>query len=235
MKFFRKFTDLGITGYQAKWYDKSTKTQRMLEMKKVAEKISKKLQPGQTVLDVATGPGVLPILLSKMGDYKVTGIDISPDFVEISRRNALEMKAGNVEFYQGNVCEMPFKDNTFDFLVCTAAFKNFKDPVKSLTEMHRTLKPNSIAWIMDLNKDASNKDIKDYLNEFYHQQTPGSFFDFDKWFISFSLRTFLKNGAYTRDDMIKLIRDTPFNQEFSNVKTENITLITELVKNQRHH
>jgi 2-polyprenyl-3-methyl-5-hydroxy-6-metoxy-1,4-benzoquinol methylase len=44
---------------------------------------------GSAVLEVAPGPGYLSIELARRG-FIVTGIDISPDFVEISKRNARE-------------------------------------------------------------------------------------------------------------------------------------------------
>jgi ubiquinone/menaquinone biosynthesis C-methylase UbiE len=44
-----------------------------------------------------------------------------------------------VEFQQGNVADIPFPDNTFDFIICTAAFKNFKDHSKELNQIYRDL------------------------------------------------------------------------------------------------
>ena len=54
---------------------------------------------------------------------------------------------------------MPFADDSFDFVVCRAAFKNFSDPVGALDEIHRVLKPCGKASIFDLRKDASLADI----------------------------------------------------------------------------
>ena len=54
---------------------------------------------------------------------------------------------------------MPFPDAAFDFVVCTAAFKNFSDPLGALNEIHRVLAPGGEASIYDLRKDASQDEI----------------------------------------------------------------------------
>jgi len=46
-------------------------------------------------------------------------------------------------------------DESFDFVVCRAAFKNFSDPVGALNEIHRVLMHGGWASIIDLRKDAS--------------------------------------------------------------------------------
>jgi protein-L-isoaspartate O-methyltransferase len=58
----------------------------------------------------------------------VTGLDISKTFVGLARKNA-EKSGVHVRFEQGNASRMPFSDQSFDFLVCRAAFKNFADPI----------------------------------------------------------------------------------------------------------
>jgi ubiquinone/menaquinone biosynthesis C-methylase UbiE len=52
---------------------------------------------------------------------------------------------------------MPFDDGTFDFIFNRAAFKNFKDPVKALNEMHRVLKTNGKVLIGDLKPNITLK------------------------------------------------------------------------------
>lgn len=54
---------------------------------------------------------------------------------------------------------MPFADDSFDFLLCRAAFKNFSEPQRALEEMHRVLKPGGQALIIDLRRDASMESI----------------------------------------------------------------------------
>jgi ubiquinone/menaquinone biosynthesis C-methylase UbiE len=60
---------------------------------------------------------------------------------------------------------MPFAAETFDFIICRAAFKNFTEPVEAIREMHRVLKPGGKALIEDLRGDASMEEIANHVNQ----------------------------------------------------------------------
>jgi ubiquinone/menaquinone biosynthesis C-methylase UbiE len=70
----------------------------------------------------------------------------------------------HVDFRQGNASDMPFANDTFDFLLCPAAFKNFGQPVRALREMCRVLKPGGRGLIVDLRHDASPESIDEQVN-----------------------------------------------------------------------
>jgi ubiquinone/menaquinone biosynthesis C-methylase UbiE len=114
--------------------------------------------PRGDVLEVAPGPGYLAIEIARLGRFRVTGLDISRTMVEISQENAAANGA-TVDFLQGDATAMPFADDSFDLIVCQAAFKNFRQPVSALDEMHRVLGPGGLAVIQDLRKEASSADI----------------------------------------------------------------------------
>ena len=50
---------------------------------------------------------------------------------------------------------MPYEDESFDFVVCRAAFKNFADPVGALNEIHRVLRPGGKGSVHDLRAESS--------------------------------------------------------------------------------
>jgi len=201
MKKARQKKDLGITGWMAKWYDKNTRKSRLAEMKEYAEIVSGNAEYGAKILEVAPGPGYLSIELAKRG-FDVTGVEISADFVEIEKRNAAESGV-NVDFRQGNASSLPLPDGAFDFIICSAAFKNFSEPLKALNEMHRVLKPEGIALILDMNHDATKEDIE-------AEMTKSGMKGFDRWFVKLSFKTFLKSGAYTKNGFVELIGQTGF-------------------------
>ena len=163
MKQQRRFKDIGIEGRSARWYDNNTRRHRLAEMKEYAKEAAKYIHDGCSVLEVAPGPGYLAIELAKLGNYRIVGLDISKDFVKIARRNAKEAGV-EVQFQQGNVADIPFPDNTFNFIICTAAFKNFKEPMKALNQMYRVLTSEGTALIIDMNRIASNQQIEDYTS-----------------------------------------------------------------------
>ena len=213
MKLQRRFKDLGIGGITARWYDNNTrKRSRLAEMKEYAKEVAKHIQDGCSVLEVAPGPGYLAIELAKLGNYKILGLDISKDFVEIARKNVREAGV-EVEFWQGSVADIAFPDNMFDFIVCTAAFKNFKDPIKALSEMYRVLTSGGTALIIDMNRNVSNQQIEVYTENMAKKRT-------DKLFMKLMFRYFLRNGAYTKDEFINLISKTAFKEY--DIKEEGI-------------
>jgi ubiquinone/menaquinone biosynthesis C-methylase UbiE len=108
-----------------------------------------------------------------MAKQLVDKIPSNGEAPEIERKNAME--AGlKIDFREGNASAMPFENESFDFTFCQAAFKNFSEPVKAIAEMYRVLKPNGVAVIADMRRDASAEDIErevqgmglDSINEF---------------------------------------------------------------------
>jgi ubiquinone/menaquinone biosynthesis C-methylase UbiE len=202
MKTGRNNKDLAITGWMAKWYDKNTRTSRLAEMRRMADIVGRTASAGATVLEIAPGPGYLAIELAKCG-FTVTGVEISADFVEIEKRNA-KSESVSVDFRQGNASALPLPDNTFDFIICAAAFKNFREPLKAMQEMCRVLAPHGIALILDMNRNNTKEDIEDEMRNYPDMK------GFDRWFVKLSFRTFLRKGAYTQEEFEELIAQTDF-------------------------
>jgi len=157
------YKGIGMEGRIATWYARNTAND-MAEFRALAQRLAKATPSGSRILEVAPGPGYLAIEIAKRGQYAITGLDISKTFVEIAAANARRASV-NVDFQHGNAAAMPFADNTFDLILCRAAFKNFSQPLESLNEMHRALKPQGRAVIIDLRKDASLHDINAYIKE----------------------------------------------------------------------
>ena len=131
------------------------------------------------------------------------GVDYSHTFVEICRANA---KAAGVaaEFLQGDAARLPLANDVFDFLVCRAAFKNFGDPVGALNEMHRVLRPGGEAVIVDLRKDANDREIAEEVATMKLG-----------WLDAMLTRGVLRSlraRAYTREDFERMIADTLFGE-----------------------
>jgi len=216
---WKKIRDLGITGSFARWYDKNTRENRIVEIQEYAKEVKKHLMDNSNVLEVAPGPGYFSIELAKMGNYNITGMDISVDFVEICKTNARRENVV-VKFIQGNVSKMPFEDNTFDFIFCSAAFKNFKEPIVALHEMYRVLKNNGIILIIDMNHDIS----KGKLSE---EAAKISKSGFERWFMKMTFKGLCK-GAYSKNELGKMIKQTPFNK--NEIKENGISLYIYLYK-----
>src|SRR5579862_4754889 len=213
------YKGMGMEGGIARWYAKTTRKD-YAEFEKLAARLAEHLPAGASVLEVAPGPGYLSIELAKFGRYSVTGLDISETFVEIARKNAAEAGV-QVDFRHGNASAMPFADDSFDLIVCRAAFKNFSEPVKALAEMRRVLKPCGRAIVIDLRRDTPTKEIDAYVDNMHAGKLNSAF-------IKLTFRTMLLKRAYTREEFEKFIGESGFTSYL--IRDENVGFEITLVK-----
>jgi len=197
----KAYKGLPMEGVIASWYAKTT-MKDINRHKLIAKQLVDKIPVNGSVLEIAPGPGYFCIELAKLGKFQITGLDISKSFVKIARKNAAE--AGlKIDFREGNASAMPFKDNTFDFTFCQAAFKNFSEPVKAVSEMYRVLKPGGMAVIADMRRDASAEDIEREVNVM-------GLDPLNRFFVKWTFDQMLLKSAYSIDAMRSMIAQTPF-------------------------
>ena len=93
--------------------------------------------PGDVVLDVATGTGLVAVELARRYGCRVIGLDRSADMLsEASRRNGLIAGLVNARA-EG----LPFGDATFDHVTFTYLLRYVDDPAATVRELARVLKP----------------------------------------------------------------------------------------------
>lgn len=195
--------DRPIEGMMAKWYASNT-AEMMKEYVDLARRISKEIPQGSAVLEVAPGPGYFCIELAKLGSYAITGMDLSRTFVKMAAEKA-EQAGVRVEFKEGSASNMPFPKNSFDFLLCRAAFKNFADPVRALQEMCRVLRPGGRALLIDLSRDARPDDVSRAVDEM-------GLTTVNRLLTKMAFRTMLIRSAYTRAEFEQMLAQTEFAQ-----------------------
>lgn len=196
------YRGIGMDGVIAVWYARNTR-KSIEEYKKDAQKVAARLSGREEILELAPGPGYLSIELAKLGNDRITGLDISSKFVEIARKNAREAGV-EIDFRHGDASRMPFGDDTFDFIVCRAAFKNFSRPITALDEMHRVLKPGGRALILDLRGDVSREAVEKHVRE--DLGLTGFNVLITRWVFEFML---IKR-AYTKDAFRQLVSKSRF-------------------------
>jgi ubiquinone/menaquinone biosynthesis C-methylase UbiE len=190
-----------MEGIIASWYAKNT-AKDLPEFEACAARIAAHLAPQSRALEVAPGPGYLAIALAKLGPHRIAGIDISRTFVRIAAENAARAGVA-VEFQLGDAAAIPYSSDTFDFIVCRAAFKNFSDPVGALREMHRVLRPGGESLIIDMRNDASNDAIDDKVDQ---MKLGGVSAFITRAIFKYSLR----KRAYSKADFLRMAAATPF-------------------------
>jgi ubiquinone/menaquinone biosynthesis C-methylase UbiE len=192
----KAYKGMGMEGPVARWYEKNTRKD-LAEFRKVASRLESLVPDGGDVLEVAPGPGFLAIEMARSGKLRVTGLDISKTFVELARKNAAQAGV-RVEFRSGNASEMPFGENSFDLLVCRAAFKNFSEPEKALREMRRVLRPGGTGVIIDLRRDTSMTEIQRYIDRM-------DLSAWNRWVTRLTFRFMLLKRAYTKRELERML------------------------------
>ena len=110
--------------------------------------------PGQAVLDVGSGPGLLAAeLADRVGpEGRVVGLDLAEPMLEMARRRCADRP--QVSFEQGDAAKLPFEDASFDAVVSTQVYEYVPDIPGALAEVERVLKPGGIVAILDTDYDS---------------------------------------------------------------------------------
>ena len=105
----------------------------------------------QTILDLATGTADLAIALAKYNPQAhIVGMDISEKMMEIGKEKVKQQGLENqIELRLGDAASLPFDDNSFDVVTVGFGIRNFENREQGLSEIHRVLKPNGHAVILE--------------------------------------------------------------------------------------
>ncbi len=88
----------------------------------------------KTILDVGCGDGVLSWMLFKRG-AKVVGIDISKEAIGFAREKCGNKE--NLQFISASAYQIPFEDNSFDYVISSDVIEHLGEPVRMISETRR--------------------------------------------------------------------------------------------------
>lgn len=98
------------------------------------------IEDGDTILDVGCGGGANLIRMAKRyPSSRLGGIDHSETCIKKSRK-AVEKLSSRCRIRQGNVEELPIRDELFDKVTAFETIYFWNDPAKGLSEIYRVLK-----------------------------------------------------------------------------------------------
>jgi ubiquinone/menaquinone biosynthesis C-methylase UbiE len=191
-----------MEGPIARWYARVRGSMSQIDAyRRQAVLLTAGLPDGARVLEVAAGPGYLSIEMARLRRLDVTALDISHTFVAIGRERARH-EGVSVDFQQGDVANMPFEADSFDLIVCQAAFKNFTLPRTALAEMYRVLRVGGTAVIQDMSHGATHADIED--------EVKGMDLGRLSSFMTKATLERLRNRAYSPLQFELLVAESPF-------------------------
>ncbi|MCM3566785.1 demethylmenaquinone methyltransferase [Neobacillus mesonae] len=101
------------------------------------------VQPGSKALDVCCGTADWTIALAEAvgPSGEVTGIDFSQNMLNVGKEKIEHLGLKQVKLIHGNAMELPFSDNSFDYVTIGFGLRNVPDYLQVLKEMHRVVKP----------------------------------------------------------------------------------------------
>ena len=116
-----------------------------------AIRVALALQPGERVLDIGSGPGLLAgEMAEEVGaEGRVHGIDPSDSMLAIARHSETP-----VDYGRGDALALPFGDEQFDVVVSTQVYEYVDDIEGALDEARRVLRPSGRLLVLDTDWDS---------------------------------------------------------------------------------
>lgn len=107
------------------------------------------IQPGQRVLDLGCGTGLLTIMIKQsVPEAHVTGLDADEEVLKIARDKS---HGADIQWDQAFAFDMPYPDQSFDGVVSSFVTHHLTgaDKLRAFREVHRVLRPHGCFHILD--------------------------------------------------------------------------------------
>ena len=109
------------------------------------------LRPSMRLLDVGSGIGGPTRYFAEKHCCEVTGIDLTPEFVEVANNLSRRLKLNHLtEFRQGSALDLPFESGTFDGAYTIHVGMNIADKAGMFREVRRVLKQGALFTVFDI-------------------------------------------------------------------------------------
>ncbi|HEY9670323.1 MAG TPA: methyltransferase domain-containing protein [Waterburya sp.] len=131
-----------IAFYEARTtYDNDFTYRRAIPLVELAQ-----LQPGQHILDIATGTGIVAIAAAQRvgAEGKVVGVDFTPGMLNQARRKIAAAGLQNIELIEADAETINFEDERFDAIFCATAIVLLSDIPSALHNWYRWLQKGGI-------------------------------------------------------------------------------------------
>ena len=148
---------------QAEKYDSKYGTHAMALYDDILEKLDH--FSFDDLLDIGCGTGNLLSLISSKYKSNLTGIDLSPEMLEIAH-NKLGKKA---DLILGDSENLPFEPESFDMIICTDSFHHYPRPNHVLKGIRKVLKPGGSLLIADPWAPAPFRQIANFFFRFRNE------------------------------------------------------------------
>lgn len=123
------------------------------------------LRPGERVLDLACGSGVVAReAVGRVGVHgQVSALDLNPAMLAVARTHTAAPGAPDITWIQGSAQALPFADASFDVVLCQQGFQFFPDHALAGAELRRVLVPGGRALLL-VSQAIRRNPLYDHLN-----------------------------------------------------------------------
>ncbi|MFF2482157.1 demethylmenaquinone methyltransferase [Paenibacillus sp. NPDC058071] len=131
------------------------------------------VQRGETALDLCCGTCDWTIALAQAsGTGAVTGLDFSQNMLDVGAQKIKETGLDKqITLVQGNAMELPFEDNSFDYVTIGFGLRNVPDYLQVVKEMERVVKPGGKVVCLELSR-PSWQPFKFFYNLYFEHMMP---------------------------------------------------------------
>src|SRR3954451_4080731 len=126
---------------------------------------------GDQVLDMATGTGNAALAAARVGGH-VTGLDLTPELLEVARRRARE-QGFDIVFEEGDAQELPYATERFDRVTSVFGAMFAPDQERTAAELLRVAKPGGTIAVGAWTPDGLNGQMFTTMGR--HQPPPPGF------------------------------------------------------------
>jgi len=113
------------------------------------------LREGIKLLDIGTGPGLIPIHLRRsLGEARFIGLDVSPEMLRIASSHMARISV-DVAFVAGDAEKLPFEAGSLDLITCLFTLHHLDHPEGFLRELDRVLVPGGRLLLIDFRRDMA--------------------------------------------------------------------------------
>ncbi|MBD3673041.1 MAG: class I SAM-dependent methyltransferase [Planctomycetaceae bacterium] len=131
------------------------------------------LRDDAQILDVGTGTALIPIEFCRQSPIgNLVAIDLAAEMLKRAAAN-LET-AGMTERVQLKKCDakrLPFQEQSFAAVMSNSIIHHIPEPIESLREMVRVLKPGGLLFVRDLMRPESVKDLETIVEQQASEET----------------------------------------------------------------
>ena len=125
---------------------------------------------GKTCLDAGCGSNAnATYALLQMGAEKVHAFDLNETIYETAPKMLQEFESQRYELTTGSVLDIPFADNTFDFIHCGGVLHHSADVLQGLRELARVTKPGGVLYVHTYGAGGLVREMTTFFREKYSQ------------------------------------------------------------------